>query len=199
MSWKVYSLGGMASTLTIANTIIPYLEELGYSAVYTHEANSKGTITITINGVAYLCHLHIANTTSYSTYLMVNADTNEIVIGQTGRSVGSSSQLCYIASLALLRGTATKTGEVGLFPVRADIGANNITNWWGKFDDTAEQIYLQKAVFPKYEYATDRIYNEIPFVADNIYWGTASYTPGATVAVGNDTFVCINGCMYAKL
>lgn len=201
MGWKIYSLGSVRYTQVVADTAIPILEELGYSATYSNESNSKGLLTITVDGTQYPCYVSFANTTSYSTYLMVNSDTNEIVVGQTGRSDTSpTSQMCYIVSMALLRGTATKTGEAGLFPLRCDTPANNFTNWWGKFDWTDNQMYLQKAVFAKYLYTANGLtYNETPFVADNIYWASALYTPGATVAVGNDTFLCINGCMFTKL
>ena len=198
MSWKIISLDDCANVQVVANRAIPRLAEFGYTALFTQSSTTSGTITITIDGVAYSCVLSLGSTTGYPTYLMVNSNTNEIVIGQTGRNVGGSTQFSYIASMMLLRGTDTKTGEAGLFPVRTNTPASYFTNCWVSFDSTADQIYLQKALFKKYT-SGDTVFTENSFVADSIYWGSALYTPGATIAVGNDTFLCINGWIFAKL
>lgn len=197
MSWKIYSLGGLNNAQNIANAVISQLSELGYTALYSNSGNTEGTLTFTIDGAAYSCILNVANTTSFPTYLLLNEETNEILICQTGRDTIASSQLCYIVNMALVRGTNAKTGEAGLFTFRTNQGAKDFTNWWGRFDYDDGQIYLQRAVFVKY--AGTNVIVENSFVTDNLYWGTALYTPGATCAVGNDTFMCLNGCLFAKL
>ena len=199
MSWKFYSLGNLASCSNIANAAKPKLEALGYTVAYTNSSNTKGVLNVTIGGVDYSCGINIANQTAYQTYLMVNDETNEIVIGQTGRAFSEQNHMCYLVSMALLRGTNPKTGAAGTFALGAtDMSYTEFTNGWCVLDNTTEQIYLQRAVFVPYVWG-DTTYVANPFVTDNIYWGTACYTPGVTLAVGDDTFVCINGCMFAKL
>lgn len=199
MGWKFYSLGDQKSAQNIANAAIPYLEGMGYSVVYSNTGTTSGDLAITIDGVAYSCILYLANSTAYPTYLMVNDETNEILIGQTGRSVSASSQLNYIVCMALLRGTTVKTGEVGLFPVGCSGSqAAYFTNWWGRFEHQDELLCLQRAVFIKHTASTGTVQVAESIFSD-LYWGNRLYTPGATCAVGSDTFMCLNGCMFAKL
>ena len=199
MSWKIYSLESCSSTQALADKAIPILREMGYTAEYTNVSSREGAMAITVDGVTYSCGINVANTTSYQSFLLVNDETNEIVICQGGRGFGTSNPASYVMSLALLHGTATKTGETGLFALaRTDQSLADFANPWYKINNSEDQIFLQRAVFRTYTNTSGVAVNVQAFVSD-LYFGTAIYDPGATCAVGSDVFLCLNQNLYAKL
>ena len=194
MGWQIHPLGNLSKAKSIASAAIPVLESLGYAASYANSTDTQGTLSVTVDGNTYDCGLTSAHSsTNYQTYLLANNETKEIVIYQAGASPYASSAFSKLVNLYLFRGTDVKTGETGLFTQSALSGnINSVSNPWIVNDTSMEHIILQKAVFL---YGT----HGSPFIAENVFWGTAGYTPLATCQVGDDTFMCLNGFLYAKL
>ena len=194
MGWQIHPLGNFSSAQNIANAAIPVLQSLGYTASYANSTGTQGTLSVTVDGKTYACGLTSAHSsTNYQTYLLANNETKEIVIYQAGANPYASQALSKLVNLYLFRGTDVKTGEAGLFTQSALSGyVYSVSNPWNVNDTSMEHIIMQRAVFL---YGT----HGSPFIAENVFWGTAGYAPLATCKVGNDTFVCLNGFLYAKL
>lgn len=189
MSWQIHYLGNFSSAQNIANAAVTVLSSLGYVASYDSEK-----LVVTVGTETYSCGVASAHSsTNYQTYLLVNDETKEFVIYQNGTTYGYSQSLAKLVNAFLLRGTDVDTGESGLFTLSATSGyIYQNSNPWCINDTSLGRIFLQRAVF---------LYTsmEHPAICENVFWGTAGYTPGAVITVGDDTFMCLNGILYAKL
>ena len=154
----------------------------------------QGVISIDVGGTTYDVPLWVEST-SFSYYLCVNDETNDILVTTASNKESGSNMLYYMVCAALLSGTNAETGESGLFYItKAYQAAYGFTNlWYGTFDDSSVML-LHRAIFAKDSYG-----NPIaPFVS-TLYWGSKKLSVGATFTIGADSFVCLGGYLYAKL
>ena len=191
MGWKIYPLGTQKKVQYVATNAAAQLISLGYNASGTG-SDYAGDLSVVIDGTSYVIPLNSSNGLNGPSYLCFNDETKSIVVCAYN---GTYKDTWFTDTLlgALYHGKNVDTGETGLFPSKSVTGGGDqITNLWVPVDG-ANIIFLHRAVFRKNSYSD---YN---LVTSDLYWGSVCHTTGAVIAVGTDSFVCLNHCLYAKL